>query len=362
MENKIKQKTIFLVDDATSNLKIGSDLLSEFYTVFTLDSGKRLFKIIQKITPDLILLDINMPEMDGYEVLRRIKASPETSSIPVIFLTAYDDDENEVKGFEMGAVDYITKPFSAPRLLKRIETQLLMEEQRRELLDYSQNLEMMVEERTEEVTTIKNVFVETMTDLVENRIITGGHIHRTQRYIEILLRQMLVNGVYAAEIEKIDIGLAMQSSQLHDIGKISVKDSILMKEGPLSLDEYNEMKQHTAFGGEIIAGIQSKVVDNGFLEYAKIFAESHHEKWDGTGYHQGLKGLEIPLLGRVMAIADVYDALVTERPYKKAFTHERAVEIILKDAGTHFDPALIDLFAIIHPEFARVAKEEAKSK
>ncbi|MDR2168339.1 MAG: response regulator [Clostridiales bacterium] len=354
-----KQKTIFLVDDASSNLKLGSDLLSEYYTVFTLDSGKRMFKLIQKIRPDLILLDINMPEMDGYEVIRRLKADPATTDIPVIFLTAYDSDENEIRGFDLGALDYITKPFSAPRLLKRIELQLIMEDQRRELANYSLNLEKMVHERTEEAVNLKNVFVETMTDLVEHRVITDGHIRRTQRYIEVLLHGMRERGVYMEEVANICISLAMQSSQLHDIGKIAVRDVILMKPGPLTPEEFNEMKIHTKFGGEVISRIQAKALDSEFLEYAKIFAESHHEKWDGTGYHQGLAGADIPLLGRIMAIADVYDALVTKRPYKGAYSHQAAVDIIKKDSGTHFDPALVDVFMEIHEEFDRVTREEA---
>ncbi|MCL2168595.1 MAG: response regulator [Defluviitaleaceae bacterium] len=352
------QKVIFLVDDASSNLKHGSDLLSKFYTVYTFDSGERMFKLIYKVRPDLVLLDIEMPEMDGYEVLEKIKADTILQDIPVIFLTAHNSDENELKGFEMGALDYITKPFSPPRLLKRIEVQLLMEKQRRELINYGHNLEEMVENVTADTINLKNVFVETMADLAEHRILSSGHLFRTQRYVGIILQTLLEKGIYAEEIRSIDIALAAQSSQLHDIGKITVSDSILSKPGPLTAAEFEEMKTHTSFGKAIIARIQSKVVDNGFLEYAEIFAESHHEKWDGNGYPHGLKGPEIPLLGRVMAIADVYDALVTKRPYKAAFSHETAVETIKASSGSHFDPALVEVFLSVHEQFRDVSKQE----
>ncbi|MCL2350451.1 MAG: HD domain-containing protein, partial [Defluviitaleaceae bacterium] len=280
--------------------------------------------------------------------------------IPVIFLTAHNNEDSEIKGFSMGVVDYIKKPFSPPRLLKRIESHLAMEAQRKELAKYSKNLEKMVEEGTQKLVTLKNVLMETMSELVEHRdMVTGGHIERTQLYVGIMLDAMIEKGVYKQEIEQIDANLARQSSQLHDIGKISVKDSILMKPGRLTEDEFEEIKQHTKFGERIIAKIQEKVVDSDFLEYAKVFAAFHHEKWDGSGYHTGLRGQDIPLLGRVMAIADVYDALTTSRPYKDAFPHEKAVDIIQKDRGTHFDPALVDLFLEFQDKFEEIANNNS---
>ena len=353
-----KQKIIFLVDDSSSNLKVGSDLLSQYYTVYTLDSGKRLFKILERIRPNIILLDINMPEMDGYEVLQALKANPAYADIPVVFLTAYNSDESEVRGFELGALDYITKPFSAPRLLKRIENQLLMEDQRHELLDHKENLEGKVTEITAKAVNLKNAFIETMTELAEHRILSGGHIFRTQAYVRILLTTMQERGVYAEDMAKIDIRLAVQSSQLHDIGKIFISEKILSKPAALTREEFEEMKEHTAHGVQIIDRIQSKIAgDDEFLDYGRIFAESHHEKWNGAGYHNGRVGEDIPLLGRVMAIADVYDALVTRRSYKEPLAHIAAVEIIQKDAGTHFDPKLVEIFMEVHHEFEAIAAD-----
>ena len=356
----MNKKTLFLVDDSAANLTLADGILSREYTVYTFNSGERMFKLLEKVRPDLILLDIEMPELDGHGVLSLLKANKETSEIPVIFLTAHNNEDSEIKGFSMGVVDYITKPFSPPRLLKRIESHLAMEAQRKELAKYSKNLEKMVEEGTQKLVTLKNVLMETMSELVEHRdMVTGGHIERTQLYVGIMLDAMIEKGVYKQEIEQIDANLARQSSQLHDIGKISVKDSILMKPGRLTEDEFEEIKQHTKFGERIIAKIQEKVVDSDFLEYAKVFAAFHHEKWDGSGYHTGLRGQDIPLLGRVMAIADVYDALTTSRPYKDAFPHEKAVDIIQKDRGTHFDPALVDLFLEFQDKFEEIANNNS---
>jgi len=357
MDNGAKQ-TIILVDDNLTNLMIGENVLGDTYNVITLNSGIRLFPMLKRITPDLILLDIEMPEMDGYEVIERLKKEPETRDIPVIFLTSLHSDDTEYRGLSLGAIDYISKPFSPPLLLKRLESHLLMQSQKRELQFMNSNLELMVEEKSGTIIQLKNTLLSTMAELVEHRDeITGGHIERTRRYLKVLMDGMKKYDIYQEEMGLVDEDLVLQSSQLHDLGKISISDTILFKPGRLTDEEFEEIKKHTVFGGKIISQIIQKTPDSDFLQYAKIFAETHHEKWDGSGYPKGLSGHEIPLFGRLMAIADVYDALATDRPYKTAFSHEESVRIIKEDSGKHFDPVLIDLFLKVTDEIERVAVE-----
>ena len=353
-----KRKTIFLVDDDMTNLTIGKKALTGTYNVFTLISGQVMLDLLEDITPDLILLDVNMPEMDGYEVIQRIKDDEKTAQIPVIFLTALSDEDMEIKGLSLGAIDYITKPFSAPLLLKRLEVHLLVEAQKRELLYFNNSLEQLVEEKTEAVVKLKNAILSTMAELAEYRDeITGGHITRTQKYIKALLDAMRRDGIYSFEVGMLDEGLVLQSCQLHDVGKIAVKDSILSKPGKLTSEEFEAMKKHTTFGEKVILRLKEKAIDSDFLEYARIFAVAHHEKWDGSGYPNGLAGEKIPLLGRMMAICDVYDALIEARPYKEAFSHEKSRGIILEGRGKHFDPLLTDLFDSINGEFEQISME-----
>ena len=355
MEQNTKQ-TIFIVDDNVTNLAIGKNALIETYHVFTFNSGERLFKMLEKYIPDMILLDVEMPQMDGYEVIKRLKKDSRTKNIPVAFLTAKSEGENEMEGLTLGAIDYIIKPFSPPLLRKRIEVHLLVESQKRELQNYNDNLQKMVAEKTETVLELQNTILQTIAELVECRDdITGGHIERTQNYLRLLLNAMLVIGLYKDEILSWDLELVLQSAQLHDVGKIMIKDSILLKPGKLTEEEFGEMKKHTTSGVEIIEKIEKRTKEQAFLEYAKILSGAHHEKWNGSGYPLGLKEKEIPLLGRVMAIVDVYDALVFDRPYKKAFSHEQAVSIIEEGKGTHFEPALTDVFLNIANEFNEIA-------
>jgi len=323
-----------------------------------LNSGAVMLKMLENVIPDLILLDVDMPEMDGYEVIKRLKASEKTASIPVIFLTALDNEEMELKGLSFGATDYITKPFPPPLLLKRIEQHLLVETQRQELLFLNKNLTRLAEEKTKTVVELKNAILSTLAEVVEYRDeLTGAHIIRTQKYIKVLMEALKDSNVYKEEVSGLDMELVLQSCQLHDVGKIAIKDSILLKPGPLTPEELESVKIHAAFGEKIIQKLKEKTADSDFVEYARIFAVAHHERWDGKGYPNGRAGENIPLLGRIMAVADVYDALVTDRPYKKAFSHEKAVQIIMEGKGSHFDPALIGLFEKIHHEFEKIAAE-----
>ncbi|MCL1828485.1 MAG: HD domain-containing protein [Oscillospiraceae bacterium] len=346
------RETVIMVDDDIVNLTVGKNALSQKYNIFTAPSGEKLFMILERVTPALILLDVAMPVMDGYEVIKKLKANAQTAHIPVIFLTARIDPESEVEGLNLGAVDYITKPFSRELLIKRIDLHIQFEKQKIELLSYSRNLEGEVDHKTKTVLELQNAILKTVAELVECRdSITGGHIERTQHYLSLLVDFLLEHGSYSDMISSWDINLFIMSSQLHDVGKISIKDDILMKPGKLTDEEFNEMKNHTLYGVDIIRRIEENTTENEFLQYAEVLTGTHHEKWDGTGYPSGLKGDEIPLQGRLMAIVDVYDALTNDRPYKKAFSHEEAIKIIKEGEGTHFDPLICDVFLTHEEEF-----------
>jgi len=354
MEMTKKQKTIYLVDDDTTSLTLGKNALAKQYEVFTMNSGAFLLKFLEKNIPDLILLDVEMPEMDGYETIKNIKSNEETKDIPVIFLTAKTDGDSELKGLSLGAVDYITKPFSQALLLKRIETRLLVESQRKELVNYNLHLQEMVEKKTQTILESQNVILKTVAELAEFRDNTSsGHIERTMFYLGLLIGAFFKYSLHIEEMPNWNIGLVLKSSQLHDVGKIAMKDDFLKKNDGLSEDEFVEIKKHPLWGEKIIEKIKQNTSEHEFLEHAKIFAATHHERWDGLGYPRGLKGKETPLQGRLMAIVDVYDTLVSRPPYK---AHEEAVNIIKEGSGSHFDPDLVDLFLKVSGEFDNIAK------
>ena len=331
-------KTIFIVDDNDTNLMAAKTALDGMYKTFALPSAEKMFKLLEKITPDLILLDVDMPEMDGFQAMSALKSDEKLKSIPVIFLTAKNDAESEIHGFEMGALDFINKPFSAPVLIKRIETHI--------------ETDRLIKRSQQAVRDIHNATISVIADVVESRDkVTGGHIERTQGYLEILVNALVRAGIYETEISNWDKNLLLPSAQLHDVGKINVSDLVLNKPDKLTDEEFALIKQHCTDGERIIDEIISKTKDDGFLRHAKKFAGYHHEKWNGTGYPRELKENEIPLEGRIMAIADVYDALVSERPYKKPFTHEQAVQIIKDGSGTHFDPKIVEAFLTVIEEF-----------
>jgi putative two-component system response regulator len=350
-----RREKIIVVDDIATNLSIAKSALSDKYDVFTAPSGAKLLLLLDRLIPDLILLDIEMPEMDGYDVITALKDSEKTTHIPVIFLTGKIDPEHEVKGLNLGAVDYITKPFSRELLLKRIDFHVLYERQRKDLLKINLNLESEVDKKTRAVMELQSTVLKTIAELVECRDnVTGDHIGRTQYALKLLIGLLLKNGKYVDDLSALDIPLLIMSSQLHDVGKISIRDSILLKAGKLDAGEWEEMKKHTTYGVDIIRRIERNTTESEFLHYAEIFAGSHHERWDGTGYPNGLKTEDIPLPGRLMSIVDVYDALINDRPYKVAYTHEAAIDIIKKGLGTQFDPVICDVFIENHLAFKDV--------
>ncbi|MCL2089053.1 MAG: response regulator [Oscillospiraceae bacterium] len=354
----MENKTIYLVDNGLSDMLSCKEFLEQYYTIVSLRSGKDLFEAIQNNLPDLILLDIEADDTDGYDTLSRLKENEHTNEIPVIILTAAGDTMNEIRALSLGASDYIAKPFSSALLHKRIELHILAVSQKSKLQSYNLDLYESVESKLKIVLEMKNAVLKTMAELVERRdYVTGGHIERTRDYLSVLTYAMIESGIYKNEIFTWNIELFLQSSQLHDVGKIAVRDSILKKTGRLTDEEFDMIKMHTTFGEKIIVKIRNGTSENAFLEHARILAVSHHEKWDGSGYPHGLCEEKIPLQGRLLAIADVYDALVSDRPYKKAFSHKEAVDIITDGRGKHFDPLLTDLFTKVSGKFNQIATE-----
>jgi len=337
-------KTIFLVDDSDTNLATAEEALEKQYNVMTIPSAKKMFSLLEKITPDLIMLDIEMPEIDGFESIKLLKNNYSYADIPVVFLTSRNDAAVEAHGFELGAIDFITKPFSAPVLLNRVKVHLDIDE--------------IIHERTAHLRQIQNAIIYVLADMVENRDkVTGGHIERTTIYVKMLLEAMLEQKVYLEEICDWDFDAVSSSARLHDVGKIAISDSILNKPGKLTTEEFETMKTHVLEGEKTIDKIINLTGEEEFLNNAKLFAGYHHEHWDGSGYPRGVKETDIPLQGRLMAISDVYDALVSDRPYKKAFSDEEASNILKEESGKHFDPCLVDVFYSIKDKFKAVREE-----
>ncbi|MCL2208460.1 MAG: response regulator [Fibromonadales bacterium] len=348
LERKDTAKVIFVVDDSAVNLIKAKQALESQYDVFTMLSAAKMFSLLERFTPDLVLLDIEMPEMDGFTALQKLRENELTAQIPVIFLTAFDDESREFHGLELGAVDFIAKPFSTPIMLRRISNHLHVQE--------------LIKKRTERIEQLQNNVVFVLADMVENRDkVTSGHVERTCDYIRLLIEGMQERGLYMEEMDGWNKEMLVYSARLHDIGKISVSDLILNKPAKLTPEEFEAMKTHSREGERIINQIIARTGEGMFLRHAKFFAGYHHEHWSGAGYHRGLKGLDIPLQGRIMAIADVYDAITSERPYKKAFTHEEAVKIIMDEAGKQFDPKIVEVFLAIQDKFKSVKDSKAAS-
>ena len=371
--------TLLVVDDTPENLALMSGLLKDSYQVRVAVNGDRALSIaISDSPPDLILLDIMMPEMDGYEVCRRLKAHAVTRDIPIIFLTARSSIEDEQKGLEMGAVDYITKPINPPIVLARVAAQLSLKarsdflrekneflgeknaylnEKNAFLRDKNDFLEHEVVRRTQEVTAIQDVTILVMASLAETRDAeTGNHIRRTQHYMRALAIKLKPHPRFEGFLSDHNIDMLFKSAPLHDIGKVGIPDRILLKPGRFTAEEFEIMKTHTTLGRDAIVQAEATLGTRvEFLTMAKDIALFHQEKWDGSGYPAGLKGDAIPVSARLMAIADVYDALISRRVYKDAIEHEKAVQIIVQGCGKHFDPDLVDAFLQIQGEFQAIA-------
>ena len=368
------RRTILVVDDTKENLTIIGQLLQPHYHVRVANSGLRAIRVAQsEPRPDLILLDVMMPEMDGYQVINELRASPLTRDIPVIFVTAMDADDDEERGLSLGAVDYVAKPIRPAILLARVRTQLELKEARDWLANQNLRLEREIRRRMAENELVKDVSLHALAMLAEKRDNeTGNHLHRTQGYIAVLMERLRQHPRFAAELS--DAALCeriVKATPLHDIGKVGIPDAILLKPGKLNDHEFEVMKAHAMIGADAIGEAIERVgkergqpvsdaaepADSplAFLYVARQIAAAHHEKWDGSGYPFGLAGEEIPLGARLMALADVFDALVSVRHYKDAFPFELATSIIREGRGTHFDPDIVDAFVASLDEFVEVA-------
>ncbi|MGE4319427.1 MAG: response regulator [Deferribacterales bacterium] len=351
---------ILVVDDAPENVHILLNILKHDFKVFVATSGIDALKMAEETDPDIILLDIMMPEMDGYEVVSRLKSNPSTDMIPVMFITSLSEIEEELKGLSMGVVDYITKPFH-PELVKlRVERHMELNAYRKHLSDIIHDKTQELEQVNRSKNLLQSVMIESLGTLAEYRDPeTGGHIKRTQSYIKALARHLKKKGKFTDMLTEEYIGLLYLSAPLHDVGKVGVHDSILQKPDRLTDEEFEEMKRHTIYGYNALRKAEIRLGKNSFINVAMKIAYTHHERWDGSGYPQGLKGDSIPLSGRLMAIADVYDALISKRVYKDPFSHEKACDIIINGDGrtmpSHFDPDILEAFSEIEPLFRNIA-------
>ena len=339
------QASIMIVDDTSENLNVLSAVLKEKgYEVRPVPSGKLALRAAKNEAPDLILLDINMPDMDGYEVCERLKKDERTKDIPIIFVSAMSEIIDKVRAFSLGAVDYITKPFQLEEVDARVETHL-------KLRRLTMHLEHIVDRQVEEISEAQMSTIFAMAKLTQSRDdSTGKHLERVQGYCKLIACQLKHSSSYSYFINEKWIEIVSRASALHDIGKVGIPDRILLKEGRLTESEFEMMKEHSAIGFETLKEVQEIYPDNIFILTGGAIARSHHEKWDGSGYPDGLKEEEIPLPARIMAIADVYDALKSERCYKEAFSHEKCCKIIKENRGIIFDPEIVDVFEVINKE------------
>jgi len=368
-----ERKTILIVDDTKENLTVLSAVLGAEFRVRVANSGERALKSVHMApVPDLILLDVMMPEMDGYAVLKALRADVLTRDIPVIFVTAMSADEDEEFGLALGAVDYVTKPIRAAILQARVRTHLELKRARDVLADHNVYLEHEVQRRMRENELIKAISLNALAALAEKRDNeTGNHLHRTQAYIEALMQHLAHHPDFGHQLDPLTQELIAKAAPLHDIGKVGIPDAILLKPGRLTPAEFEIMKTHSQIGADALGDAIQRVLSReaaradaqeapgrslAFLETARQIARCHHERWDGTGYPDGLAGEAIPLPGRLMAIADVYDALSCKRHYKEAFAPERVRAMMVEGRGSHFDPRLLDAFLQLEDVFLGIAE------
>ncbi len=359
----MKKDCILIVDDEPTNIRLLTEVLKQDYDLKVATSGNQTLTLLEKDSDsiDLILLDVNMPEMSGLDVLERINQQQDWKDIPVIFVTALNQECDEAEGLKKGAVDYITKPISAAIVKARIETQLTLRHAKLVLSNQNKILEEKVRERTEEISYTQDVIINALTSLAETRDKeTGSHIIRTQYYVKILAELIRELPEYQDILDDdATIEAIFKTAPLHDVGKVGIPDGILLKPGKLDADEWVIMRTHATLGGDALKKARESVQGKGasFLKYAEEIAYGHHEKWDGSGYPLGLSGNAIPISARLMAIADVYDALLSKRCYKEAFSHSKALEIMEEGKGAHFDPVMLEVFLDNEHLFFEIAEK-----
>lgn len=340
---------VLLVDDAPENLRILSESLRDDYTIMFAKNGPDALRLARRQPPDLILLDVIMPGMDGYEVCRRLKEDAVTRDIPIMFITAQNEETDEATGLSLGAQDYVIKPFRASLVRNRVANQLRYKR-------YRDHLNDLVRERTRQLSLTQEATIIAMASLAEWRDTeTGAHIRRTQNYVKALAKHMSGLPDYAAQLDADAIFWLYLSAPLHDVGKVAIADTILHKPGPLTDEEYEAMKAHTVHGWAVLSAADQMPGENSFLRVASDIAYCHHERWDGRGYPRGLKGEEIPLSARLMSLADVYDALRSKRVYKAPMPHPTAAAIIQDGSGSQFDPDVVKAFLAIQDKFEAIA-------
>jgi putative two-component system response regulator len=334
-----KRKRVLVVDDTPDNILILREILASEFTVLAASSGQEALAVAAASPrPDCILLDVLMPGLDGYEVCRRLKARDETRSIPVLFVTTLGAEEDETLGLELGAVDYITKPVRPPVVLARVRNHV-------RLKDYQDHLEREIQRRTREIARTQDVAILSLAALAESRDNElAGHFRRTQRVARLLADELSRLPEHTAFFQTVTLETLYKSVPLHDVGKMAIPDHILLKPGRLTAEEFEIMKQHTTYGRDILQRAEEQLGAVSFLRLARDIAYSHHEKWDGSGYPERLAGEDIPLAGRIMAVVDVYDALIGKRVYKDPMLHREALGIVTAGRGSHFDPAIVDIF------------------
>ncbi|MDR1657404.1 MAG: response regulator [Deltaproteobacteria bacterium] len=362
----LNNSVIFIVDDSLVNLEIAKESLPKTYEVFALSSAKRMFKLLAKKKPDLILLDIQMPEMDGFEAINILKNSPEDKDIPVIFFSSLYDEETIQTGLALGAVEFVTKPVLPKLLQKTVELHLsakfhrqqlenqtrILEQNRLKLKEFEDNFQQLVEKQTQQVLDQHDTVLSTVSKLIDYRLDSSvGKEKRSHKGLSIMIQALRDKNLYQEQVSNWDLDLMLQSASLHDVGKLALSGELLAKPGKLTNDEYEEIKRHPKLGVQLLNQVEARTFEHALLKYAKVFAETHQEKWDGTGYPAGLSGEAIPLPGRLMAINDVYQALTAHRPYKNALSHEEAVKVIIAGKGTHFDPVLVSVFSEVADQF-----------
>lgn len=350
------------MDDVPENIAVlGNILGGAGYRVLAANSGRLALRYADQQPPDLILLDIMMPDMDGRLVLSSLRSKPSTADIPVIYVTALGDPVDEAQGLSEGASDYISKPISPALVLARVRTQIEAKRARDWLRNQNAALEAEIRRRVGENLLIQETTIRALARLAEIRDFeTGDHLMRTQAYVRLLAQRLRLNPKYAEQLDDREIELMAKSAPLHDIGKVGIPDHILRKPGKLTPDEWEIMKTHTVLGGQAIAHAEQDLDGQvGFLRYAKEIVTWHHERWDGGGYPDGLAGEAIPLSARLMALADVFDALTSVRVYKAAMSPSRTREIILQDRGRHFDPDVVDAFVDAFDEFVEISRRHA---
>lgn len=362
MANRLKEEqipNILIVDDTTSNLVILAEMIKSIgYIARPVTNVKQALSAIAVHKPHLILLDISMPEVDGFDFCEMLKQDTTLNDIPIIFISALNTTEDKVKGFKLGAVDFISKPFELEEITLRINTHLKIFQMQNELKEHNKRLFKMYNDQIKQVTEEQRHLVYALTKLLEFRMDEQGtHIDNIGRYSKLMAMSLQFSPKFEKQITAGFLDNIVMVAPLHDVGMVRVRDTVVLKDGQLTEQERKYMQNHTIFGAESLRGLYEQN-RNGLMEMAENIAKYHHEKWDGTGYPDGLKGEEIPLAARIVSVADVYDSLTSPKSYRKAYTHEEAVAIMKEETGKRFDPNIMEVFFKIHNQFRKEENEE----